>query len=508
MYGTTHEQLQFPGPLSQVTTLCPHCGWKTSQPLIVACSHCHLIACNNCRTETCHPNHLRTRVASQPSLTPIDDLEGAQFSVKHQFLGDPVQLEVRQFVNMAQVRQFLLLPDNATFFLDMAAVQDSRRPSHNQAFMYVALPSTHQVCALCEDDHFGMLRFCPRCRRLGCDSCVADSCQVCARGQLICRECHQQIVQQAQNEQHEEAALRSEDQANASAVGLGWAVRCPLEAESTTITVILYPDVVVSAPLSRYADIDHLLHLVSCSPAPQGRVPQQPVFFWGTAAEPSKQQAAESGVIIVPGNELGQGRIPVLFKSQQALKIVLLQQPVMPQACVAAMLTQQELQEGCQLLWNGQVIRGSQALPIMPGQLVFKALPWSARKRQCGYEESRGTHLHSDLPVSQRARISHAATPADTLPDTLPFQVQSTVLGLEGQVLQTPALRPGSSWRQWLQDLQGLPPLRDLWATINGRVIPPQQPLPDTPFVLRLRYRLRGGTKSKEAILKKLQDQL
>ena len=490
-----------------MTVLCPHCGWKTAQPLVVACPHCHLIACINCRTQTCHPNHLHTRVAQQPSLTPLEDLEGAQFSVKHQFLGDPVQLDARHFTDMAQVRQSLALPTDAVFFLDLAAVQDSHRPKHNEAFIYVALPVTQQACSLCEDDHFGMLWFCPRCRRLGCNSCVADSCQVCARGQIICRECHQHILQQAQNEQHEEAALRVEDQANACKAGFQWAVQCPLEAQSRLLTVILYPDIVVSAPSHRYADVDHLLHLVSCSPASQGRLPQQPVLFWGTAREPSQQQAAHSGIIIVLASELSHGRVPALFKNQDVLRVVLLQQPILPQDCISTMLSQQEVNEGCQLLWSGQIIRGQQALHILPGHLVTKVLPWAARKRQCGYEAPKGAHLLSDLPVSQRARTGPAPTLPDSLPSTLPFQVQSTVLGLEGQVLQTPVLRPGSSWHQWLQDLQGLPPLRDLWATINGRVIPPQQPLPDTPFVLRLRYSLRGGTKN-NALLKKLQDHL
>ena len=509
MYGTNHEQLQFPGPLPEVNILCPYCGWKTSQPLVIACPHCHLVACVNCCTQTCHPNHLQTRVARpEPSLNPVDDLEGAQFSVKHQFLGDPVQLQVATCLDMSQVRNVLALPAHATFFLDLAAVQDSHRPRHNEAFMYVLLPQAQQVCSLCEDDHFGMLRFCPRCRRLGCNSCVADSCQVCAKGQIICRECHQQIIQQVQNEQHEEAALRCEDQINATRAGFDWAVRCPLEAQTRTITVLLYPDVVVSAPLHRYADTNHILHLLSCTPGAQGRMPQQPVFFWGTSRDPSMQQAAQSGLIVVSASDIAQGQVPVLFKNQDALKIVLLQPPVLPQTCFAAMLSQQEVQEGCQLLWEGQVIQGHQALHILPGQLIVKALPWTARKRQCGYEDARETRLHSDVPASQRLRTALTPTPAATLPDTLPFQVQSTVLGLEGQLLQTPPLRPGSSWHQWLQDLPGLPPLRDLWATINGRVVPPQQPLPDVPFVLRLRYRLRGGTKGKDTLLRKLQDHL
>ena len=121
--------------------------------------------------------------------------------------------------------------------------------------------------------------------------------------------------------------------------------------------------------------------------------------------------------------------------------------------------------------------------------------------------------LHADLPA-QKPKVDHdhaslhASSPQPTLPDTQVFKPQSTAVGLAGESIKAPNLTPGMSWAQWLQDVQGLPPLRDMWATINGQQVHPQQPLPEEPFVLRLRYRLRGGVKSKEAIFKKLQEHL
>ena len=47
-----------------------------------------------------------------------------------------------------------------------------------------------------------------------------------------------------------------------------------------------------------------------------------------------------------------------------------------------------------------------------------------------------------------------------------------------------------------------------MWATIEGQPVHPQQPLPQEPFILRLHYRLHGGAKSKEVLIKKLQEHL
>ena len=301
MFSTAHEQLQLPGPVFQLCQLCPFCGRMTQFPLIVACSQCGLVACRDCFAETCSPSHQASRGPLEPSQQELEQLQGAQFTVRHLFHGDPVPLATCAFQDMRQVRSALSLPDTAVFFLNCDAVDDAYRPRHNDAFSYAELRADHAVCPMCGEDVFALgVRFCPKCKRLGCSSCVADSCNRCAKGQLICRECHMQILQRMQNASHEEAALQLEDQANAASADFAWAVHCPLQNQASMLTVILYPDVVAYAPTHVYADRQKLLHLVSCVPSCTAKVPQRPVFFRGVQRKPVPQQASDAYVLIVP----------------------------------------------------------------------------------------------------------------------------------------------------------------------------------------------------------------
>ena len=180
LHGNHHEQMQIPGPVPQLCSLCPFCGRKTDQPLVVACQHCQLIACRSCVTHTCDPSHLRTRQPLPQTQVSQDDQvpPGAQFSVKHLFHGETAHLQVRYYEDMFQVRRSLNLPAAAIFFLNCDEVHDVYRPKHNDAFMYACPSVQSQKCPLCTEDLIGVaFRFCPQCKRLGCQVCVADNAQ-------------------------------------------------------------------------------------------------------------------------------------------------------------------------------------------------------------------------------------------------------------------------------------------------------------------------------------------
>ena len=508
MFSTTHEQLQLPGPIYDLCQLCPHCGWLTQYPLVIACQQCSLVACRDCVTQQCEPGHFAVPAASQQPRPELEHLEGAQFSVKHLFHGDPQPMSTSAYQDLRQVRAALSLPDSATFFLGCDAVLDSYRPKHNDSFIYAEIPVGSSVCTLCKDDVFGMAyRFCPLCKRLGCSSCVADSCNRCAKGQMICRECHLNVIREAQNASHEEIALQIEDQVNASKADFEWATACPLQKQAAVITVVLYPNVVAYAATDVYADCDRLLALVASTPAGAGQIPQSPVFFWGNQRKPSKQ-AGQAHVLIVPEQVLQPNIVPVLFFSAEGLEIRLLQAPVSAEQCYTTLLTQDEIGSGCQLKCDGQIFTAQDEISVGVGQVLERIPPWSVQKRRCGYGDSQSSLGHDILPPTQRQRHEGRQDTSSTLEDTQTFQTQSTVIGLDGRPLQTPPLVQGSSWTRWLQDLTDLPPLHQIWATIDGRPIHSQQPLPQEPFVLRLRYRLHGGARSQESLIKKLQEHL
>ena len=307
LHGNHHEQMQLPGPVPTLCSLCPFCGRKTDEPLVVACSHCQLIARRSCVTHTCDPTHLRSRQAPPQAQSQTQVLQddhappGAQFSVKHLFHGEPSQLQVRYHEDMFQVRRSLNLPPAAIFFLNCDEVHDVYRPKHNDAFMYACPCVQSQKCPLCTEDLIGIaFRFCPRCKRLGCQVCVADVCQQCAAGQTICRECHQQAVSSLQNASHEDAALSAESRAHAAPAHSASASACSLKKQDCTFTVLLFPCGAANVPLQMYKDKDAMLSLVLCHPDCTGPRPLQPVFFWGTASEPPRTMSQEQYVLIVP----------------------------------------------------------------------------------------------------------------------------------------------------------------------------------------------------------------
>ena len=512
LHGQYHEQLQLPGLVPQLCTLCPFCGRKTDQPLVVACEQCQLIACSSCVTDTCDPSHCRV-----PQIEPETQAQhhgdapaGAQFSVKHLFHGELLQLQVSSHEDMFQVRRSLNLPPSAIFFLNCDEVHDVYRPRHNDAFMYACPCVQSQRCPLCADDLVGVaFRFCPRCKRLGCQACVADACQQCAAGQTICHECHLQILSSKYNAAREDAALTAESRAHMAEVDSSQAPTCPLQKQDQTFTALLYPSGTANVPLQILADRDAVLNTVLCHPDCAGTRPLQPVFFWGTATEPPRNPPPGQYIVIVPREYLQQDIVPIVFKDETSERVCLLRQPLDPATCQQLLLSPVDVQAGCQLQCKGQVLQGDQVLQLKPGHVIHKMLPWTLRKRRCGYQDGPQASLLRDVPPVQKfLRSQPTPATAHDQPDTQPFLLKSTVIGLDGRPMSPPDLVPGMSWQSWLCDMPGLPPVHDLWASINGQPVPPQQPLPDPPFTLRLRYRLRGGAKSKEAVIKKLRDHL
>ena len=381
MFSTTHEQLQLSGPIYDLCQLCPHCGWLTQYPLVIARQQCNLVACRDCITQHCLPSHSTVPAAREPRPV-LEDLEGAQFSVKHLFHGDPQPMATNAYRDLGQVRAALSLPQSAVFFLGCDAAPDSYRPMHNDVVIYVELPPTASVCALSKDDVIGLAhRFCPICRRLGCTSCVTDSCNRCAKGRIICRECRLKVVHDAQNVSHEEIALQIEDEVNASKAGFAWAHTCPLQTQAAAVTVVMCPNVVAHAAAGLYADKHKLLQLVSSTPTAAGRIPQNPVFFWGNQKSPL-HQPARAHVMIVPNHVLQPNIMPVLYQHDEGYEIHLLQTPVSAEQCYRALLTPQENQSGFQLKSDGQVFTSQDVISVLPGQIFQKTPPWSVQKNE------------------------------------------------------------------------------------------------------------------------------
>ena len=387
MFSTTREQLQMSGPIYGLCQLCPHCGWLTQFPLVVACQQCNLVACRDCVTQHCLPSHSTVPVANEPRPV-LEDLEGAQFSVKHLFHGDPQPMPTNAYLDLGQVRAALSLPQSAVFFLGCDAVLDSYRPKHNDAFMYAELPSTASVCALCKDDVIGMAhRFCPLCRRLGCTSRVADSCSRCAMGKIICRECHMKVAQDAQNVSQEEIALQIEDEVNASKAGFAGAHTCPLQRQAAAVRVVMYPNVVAHAASDLYFDKDSLLQLVSSTPAAAGRIPQNPIFFWGSQKKPI-HQSGRAHVMIVPDHVLQPNSVPVLCQHDEGYDICLLQTPVHAEQCYNILLSPREIHSDFQLKSHGH---------LWASGCHLSGAGWSVQKRRCGYGNSQPGSSH-DAP--------------------------------------------------------------------------------------------------------------
>ena len=93
--------------------------------------------------------------------------------------------------------------------------------------------------------------------------------------------------------------------------------------------------------------------------------------------------------------------------------------------------------------------------------------------------------------ASKIAVKTHVCTPDEV---RCGFLRSPICVGLDGRLINLPPLCPGMTWQEWIRPAL-LPEAASLWATIDGNAIDATAPLPGGPFVLRLRARLRAGTK-------------
>ena len=508
-HGTTHETLasRLPTP-TQVEIECPHCHSITNQPLLLACRKCCMVACHRCLTDECMDSHFAVvqDITAQQELDELNRLYRPPMAGKRLFTvirvetGFQENLDCDLAQNVGQAYLYCDLPQGSTFFKDQVMVRDDYAPQHGDVLHAIRNIRQDDACPLCLT--FAMnrqLRLCLMCNRIGCALCIVDKCSRCTGGALSCRTCHEKAADSHIRALHEHASLQLEHDTQPCLPEWDWTLSCDIEAEWELLTVLAYPSGRATVKRSLFHNATHIIDTVKRMGY---QLPNEVQIFWGDSVKPHLHKAVEGYILVVPTDQLGQGRIPVVCRTHKGEHVKMCP-PTQPlDAWTRSMLTPDERQAGYQVLYRQQVLQGTSTLTLLTGEVLTKVPPWNQQSRSLDYIEEGMRIL--DSVFTEPPQPLQTAGLGGSVPGTITNWCG--VVMLSGAFQPLPVPLPGQTWAQWTAHLP-LPDPEHVWATSNGRHLAPDQPLDGRPILLRLHARARGGGKQNgkhESLAKKL----
>ncbi|OLP85590.1 hypothetical protein AK812_SmicGene33399 [Symbiodinium microadriaticum] len=508
-HGLAHESLatRLSTP-TQLEIQCPHCHLMTNQPLLLACRKCCMVACHRCLTDDCMDSHF-TVVQETTAQQELDELNRLYqpplagrrlFSVIRVETGFQENLDCDLAQNVGQAYLYCDLPQGSTFFKDQIMVRDDYAPQHGDILHAIRNNRQDDACPLCLTHAMNrQLRLCLMCNRIGCALCIVDKCSRCTGGALSCRTCHERAADSHIRALHEHASLQLEHDTQPCLPEWDWTLSCDIEAEWELLTVLAYPSGRATVKRSLFHNTTHIVDTVKRMGYD---LPSEVQIFWGDSVKPHLHKAVEGYILVVPTDQLGQGRIPVVCRTHKGEHVKMCP-PTQPlNAWIRSMLNLDERQAGYKVLYRQQVLQGTSTLTLATGEVLTKVPPWSQQSRSLDCPEE-GMHL-LDSVFTEIPQPLQTAGLGGSFPGTITNWCG--VVMLSGTFQPLPVPLPGQTWGQWTAHLP-LPDHEHIWATSNGRHLPPDQPLDGRPILLRLHARGRGGGKQSgkhDALAKKL----
>ncbi|CAE7685124.1 petJ, partial [Symbiodinium sp. CCMP2456] len=509
-HGLHHECLasRLPTP-TQVEIRCPHCHATTDQPLILACPKCCMVACHRCLTDTCLDSHFRVvqECTEQQELEELNrqyrpPATGVRlFKLVRVETGFFEDLECDVAQSVGQVYLYCDLPQGSIFFKDQIMVRDDYPPQHGDVLHAMRNTRTDDACPLCHT--FAMntqLRLCLMCKRIGCALCIADKCARCTGGALSCRTCHERVADSYIRALHEQASLRLEHDIQPQLPEWDWTLSCDIEGEWELLTVLAYPVGRATVKRSLFHNAAHIIDTVNKMGYD---LPNEVQLFWGDSTTPNLLKAIEGYILVVPTNQLGMGRIPIICRTHKGEQIKMCPPTQPVSAWARSMMTPDERQAGYKVLYRQQVLDGTTTLTLTTGDILTKIPAWKQQSRSLDFPEEGLRLLDSVMSPAPPEPLQTAGL-GGSVPGTITNWCG--VVMLSGAFQPLPVPFPGQTWEQWTAH-PPLPPIDTIWATSNGKHLDSDQPLEGRPILLRLHVRVRGGAKANgkhDVVAKKL----
>ena len=492
--GPSHETLGSRLPQTGLQIRCPHCRDWTNQPLVQACKECAIIACVACITDECLPSHYGPGLSSGMSSVNAAPEGRQQFHMVHAQSGAVVTMHVNPKMTIGFFVAQHRLPASVRFFVRDVEVNDAYVPQHNDEVWQVDMPHWENKCPMCLADKASWtLRFCSHCKSVGCNLCVADVCGRCTGGKRVCNPCHQSLAE-AHYRTFQEAVEQQQLSEADRSVGTWEQIRqCGIEAQWQHIRVLMIPFGRTTVQRGVYADKRAIIHRLESV----GYLPAQPcTFYWGMSTTPCLQSAIQDYIVVCPSDRLEEG-LPVVCRSEEGETLKLCPKELNGGAFKSKFLSRFEVENGYYILIRNEIVEDHDKVSVQAGMVVQKLAPWRMNPPQA----ARTDKPHD--PASVRNAIAYSIRQQAA---RLPSTNVSGYIDLNGKIKFMPKPKPGMCWPEWLAG-ERLPPVADMWATEDGRYLPATNQLSGQPIIIRLHYRLRGGTKStakNDAILQKL----
>ena len=496
-HGDYHVRLHVDRMTTSQPITCPHCHAVTLRPLVIACHTCHMVACENCASDECLPSHTTMEPSSEDDEHPPVPSGGCVYFALPEPL-NKVACRVQGRMDIVDFRVSLNLPLHMRFFQESRQLAESHEPREGDEILGLYYTKGDASCPQCErpnmDQH---LRICSHCGVMGCLFCVAQVCYLCYRDKVVCDTCHQLKSQQLRNTAWEENDEDGRHLQYAEAAGFSWIVECTLLSKHTNVLVLFYPNHQFLIPRAAFNDVWRIKTIGKCKGL---QCPADPVFLWGKSFTPDYAQAIKSGIMVVPSASLNDYMIPARLCDAEGDMVLLLPTRISREQLDLLILREPEVNAGITVSFEGEQLSPNQVVSVLPGSVIKRGSTslkrcWSPT---CSTETSEPQREipFRPVPVTQPTTSSSSTTPLG-LRGGARFQ-SPVCVGINGRLVDLPKPLPGMTWPQWVGETLR-PPLRDTWATLDGNFLDKASPLPQGAFVLRLRYKLRGGTKPSHA---------
>ena len=498
-FGIHHEAVVSRLHSPQYDIQCPHCQQQTSQPLLLPCIECCMVACHRCISEQCLPSHFQVvqakRLEDEGNVLRSEPvLAGAAlYTAEDLDTGFIHEVNCFRTPDLGALVIHEDLHSQTRFFHNQEMIQDYYRPEHGTHVHFKRFLRQDDACPLCLT--FGMntqLRICLSCKRMGCKLCIVDKCDRCTNGKLTCRSCHEKAADSKLRALHEAVTLQVEQDTVPIIPAWDWTLVCDIEAEWQLLTVMCFPTGRATIKRSQYYDGTHITATIR---AMGYQVEDAVQIFWGDSTTPNLLKAIDSYIMVIPTSYLVSGLIPVISRSPTGESIRMVRPTQSGEAWQHQVLSPDERDRGFVLAHGEHNLEGETVFTLRAGDTIRKIPPWREQERFLEAPDEGMEVLDEVMEVSPVAQI-----PTSGLGGTMPGTITNWcgVVMLDGRFQPLPLPWPGQTWADWVAHLP-LPAVDRLWATWNGRVIDAHSPVEGRPILLRLHARLPGGAKGSNA---------
>ena len=383
------------------------------------------------------------------------------------------------------------MPSSMGFFRDYRWVGMDTPVSPGDEYVQVDCKSEPPTCSNCampgEDSE---LVLCANCAMVGCSRCITQSCPRCAPVQRVCMACHMEIA-----EKFLVVEARATDSCRqADADWYTKVIQCQVEARWQPLQVLRFPFGKAALPRSMFARRSSILDGLKKAGYP---VALDSEILWGNSSNPDLEQAIATFILVIPAGSMPQGRVPIVCKDNHGEWIQPLQLRQTGEQWRAAVLNKREFMRDDIILCGDCEIWGDEMFELQQGSVIQKVILW---RQQDGLPQAAFPVVPTQVKQVCRKRDLNGEAKNRVFPNI------SGYVGLTGSFNPLPRPKPGQTWKEWLW-AHSPPPTDDVWASIDGKFLPPDLRLTEQPIIIRLNQRLRGGAKPSaraEASLKKL----